>query len=49
MKLRAWDDPALAIAWPLGGPLPCVSPRDAAGIAFGHAQLPQDPVLRPHM
>jgi dTDP-4-dehydrorhamnose 3,5-epimerase len=32
-----WDDPDLAIAWPLRGAAPLVSPRDAAGLAFRDA------------
>lgn len=34
----AWNDPDLAIAWPLDGN-PCVSSKDAAGIAFRDAEL----------
>lgn len=41
----AWNDPTLAIAWPVAGVHPTVSPRDAAGIAFAQAELPIDPVL----
>lgn len=36
----AWDDPTLAIAWPLEDAAPVVSARDAAGIAFAQAELP---------
>lgn len=36
-----WDDPTLGIAWPLAG-IPIVSAKDAAGIAFEQAELPQD-------
>ena len=36
----AWDDPTLNIAWPLDGATPVVSPRDAAGIAFLQAEMP---------
>jgi len=33
-----WDDPALAIAWPLSGP-PQVSAKDAAGASFSSAPV----------
>ena len=33
----AWDDPDLAIAWPLDGGVPVVSPKDAGGLAFRDA------------
>jgi dTDP-4-dehydrorhamnose 3,5-epimerase len=32
-----WDDPALAIAWPLGGAAPVVSAKDAVGASLGDA------------
>jgi dTDP-4-dehydrorhamnose 3,5-epimerase len=32
-----WDDPALAIAWPLAGATPLVSARDAAALPFAQA------------
>ncbi|MEO7941458.1 MAG: dTDP-4-dehydrorhamnose 3,5-epimerase [Burkholderiaceae bacterium] len=45
----AWDDPTLAIAWPLDGVQPSVSQRDATGIAFVQAELPNDRVLPANM
>jgi dTDP-4-dehydrorhamnose 3,5-epimerase len=36
-RVIRWDDPELAIAWPLHGEAPLVSPRDAAGLAFRDA------------
>lgn len=36
-----WDDPALAIAWPLArGEAPRVAPKDAAAPRLGEAELP---------
>ena len=35
-----WDDPELAIAWPLDGMTPSVSPKDAQGSNFAVAELP---------
>ena len=35
----AWDDPELAIAWPIAGP-PMLSKRDAAAVRFRDAELP---------
>ena len=38
-----WNDPKLAIAWPLdqlGGVGPSVSAKDSLGVAFGEAELP---------
>jgi len=34
-KCLRWDDPTLAIRWPLSAP-PLLSPRDAAGAVLGH-------------
>ncbi|MEO8546314.1 MAG: dTDP-4-dehydrorhamnose 3,5-epimerase [Burkholderiaceae bacterium] len=36
----AWDDPALAIEWPLHGQAPVLSARDAAGKPLASAELP---------
>jgi dTDP-4-dehydrorhamnose 3,5-epimerase len=32
-----WDDPALAVDWPLGGAAPVVSTKDSAGLALREA------------
>jgi dTDP-4-dehydrorhamnose 3,5-epimerase len=36
-RVIRWDDPDLAIAWPLEGAVPVVSPKDAGGLAFRDA------------
>jgi len=36
-RVIRWDDPDLAIAWPLDGRAPVVSPKDAGGLAFRDA------------
>jgi dTDP-4-dehydrorhamnose 3,5-epimerase len=36
-RVIRWDDPDLAIAWPLAGGAPVVSPKDAGGLAFRDA------------
>jgi dTDP-4-dehydrorhamnose 3,5-epimerase len=36
-RVIRWDDPDLAIAWPLRGGAPTLSARDAAGLAFRDA------------
>jgi dTDP-4-dehydrorhamnose 3,5-epimerase len=38
-----WDDPELAIAWPLGGAAPALSKKDAAGSVFREASLFEHP------
>lgn len=35
----AWNDPALAIDWPLAGKLPQISVRDQAGVALANASV----------
>lgn len=35
----AWNDPALAIAWPLAGQLPQISAKDQAGVALANASV----------
>ena len=36
----AWNDPTLAIAWPLEGMTPAVSDKDARASSFVDAELP---------
>jgi dTDP-4-dehydrorhamnose 3,5-epimerase len=40
-----WDDPELAIAWPLAGSTPSVSAKDSAGSPLREAVLFDDPGL----
>lgn len=35
----AWDDPLLAVAWPLAGDAPLISAKDLVGVALGAAQV----------
>lgn len=35
----AWNDPALAVAWPLAGQLPQISAKDQAGVALANASV----------
>jgi dTDP-4-dehydrorhamnose 3,5-epimerase len=35
----AWNDPDLAIDWPLGGTVPQVSAKDALGLPFRDAEV----------
>ena len=35
----AWNDPALAVAWPLAGQLPQISAKDQAGVALAKASV----------
>jgi len=35
----AWNDPTLAIAWPLAGQLPQISAKDQAGVALAKASV----------
>jgi dTDP-4-dehydrorhamnose 3,5-epimerase len=34
-----WDDPQLAVAWPLGGVVPTMSAKDAAASSFADARV----------
>ena len=35
----AWNDPTLAVAWPLAGQLPQISAKDQAGVALANASV----------
>ena len=41
----AWDDPTLAVEWPLVGKLPLISAKDQAGLAFEGAPVFAGPVI----
>lgn len=45
-RALAWDDPQLAIAWPLNGRAPLLSPRDATAPGWSEAPLIEASDLR---
>jgi len=38
-RCLAWNDPDLAIEWPIGGALPVVSSKDMSAPAFADAEV----------
>jgi dTDP-4-dehydrorhamnose 3,5-epimerase len=34
-----WNDPAIGVAWPLGGKTPLLSPKDEAGVPLAEAEV----------